>query len=264
MMLNIVNAQRFLKAQKWDMDRAEETWRGAVQWRKDFDMTGKRRHMDEMDASPGTDPVHDWVRSRESQWLGHDDKHGIPVIFDRCGSGDPGGIVRELGGDLDIFLQYAIEKVEKTLEVAIEKDCLDFGYVKVYDVAPVAESPHYYNRGWNSIAGFKKFAHIADSFYPERYRRILVLGTTMVSNLVWRACQPLVPEQSKRKIALFSTQAQWIPVVEEEIPLEQFHSYLGGTGSDDGVLFGGYVEPGEFERFQKKHIEASPSAQHDE
>jgi len=248
---NLVNARRFLQARGWNESVAESLWRKAVDWRINYKVTERRKKLHALKTlGPGVDPAFDFANRHWFVFKTAPDKHGVPGLVTRVGTADPYGIIREIDNQ-DHFIERMVDMLEQVIDEAIAKDVFDYGIVEIFDVREFKHVPNYFSRAYNSIGGFKQFAHIMDEVYAERVRRVVILGAPNVFRTIWNMVQSLVPKETKKKIVFTgaSDEHKWLEALRQEFPEESIPKYMGGGGSDEGVLDGLIVPKGSFQQF---------------
>jgi manganese-dependent ADP-ribose/CDP-alcohol diphosphatase len=263
MALSFVNAKRFLKARNFNVQKAETLWRSAVTWRKSFHVSERRARIIKSLQTPNKDARADFIHKHWMSWTPEHlhDQYGLRYHIFRAGTSDPAGLVREMGGNLDIFIENFIRVLETALEYAYEIGEEDRGIVELNDLREFPdEAPYYFHRAYSSVPGFAANTKILDNYYPERLRRVFIIGPPRVFGVVWKLVLPFVPPDTKKKLFWFNPnqQQEWVEKIGEDIPSNQLPQYIGGTAPNDEVKFGGYIPVDSFIEYEKQFLNIKP------
>jgi hypothetical protein len=76
---------------------------------------------------------------------------------------------------------------------------------------------------------YKAFLNIIDEVYPERVRKVLLLGPPRAFSLIWRMILPFIPAETKRKIAMPTKEEDIIHEFSQQgLSLEALPLHFGG------------------------------------
>ncbi|KAH9258679.1 hypothetical protein BASA81_003181 [Batrachochytrium salamandrivorans] len=256
---NLVNAKRFLQARNWNEQVAEKLWRKAALWRIEYKFTERRARLAKLrQMGPGFDAKHDFIERHWFQYPLANDMNGVPCLVLGASTADPYGIAQETDAE-DGFMDRILDSYERVLEVAIERDVLDFGLLEVFDLREIPLVPNYFSRATNSVMLFKSFAKIADEVYVERVRKVVLVGPPRMFSFIWNVFLPLIPAETKKKLSVLGKPDDWIKeFAKQGITREALPINYGGLGSDENIKIGKCVPKGSFKTFQVK--EFVPSA----
>lgn len=194
---------RFLRARQGNMQKALDLMGRALDWRRDF---GIDRRLSEWrsELAAGT------ARSRVVLKYWHidvigPDRFGLPIFLNRCAVLDAAGLVGEVG--TDVLIVHSCLYLEEALEAArlrmLKTGVLINSFVEIHDLGNYGLVPRWLQRAMGSIPMFKKVAPVMDEVYPERVRAAFLLRAPSAFSMVFKLVQPIVPEETKKKIKIY-------------------------------------------------------------
>ncbi|KAF7120624.1 hypothetical protein RHSIM_Rhsim13G0045400 [Rhododendron simsii] len=219
---------RFLKARKFDLDKAVHMWEDMLNWRKEH----------------GVDSIlQDFVYNEHEEvqrYYPHGyhgvDKGGRPVYIERLGKVEPSKLMRVT--TVDRFLKYHIQGFEKT-------------FTEKFPACSIAAKRHIDStttiidvHGVNWMT-FSKLAHdlvmrmqkIDGDNYPETLNQMYIVNAGSGFKLVWNTARSFLDPRTTAKIHVLGSKFQ--NRLLEVIDSSQLPDFLGGTcvcPGEDGCL----------------------------
>ncbi|CAA3016658.1 phosphatidylinositol phosphatidylcholine transfer SFH6-like isoform X3 [Olea europaea subsp. europaea] len=216
---------RFLKARKFNIEKAKCMWADMLQWRKDF---GADTIMEDFDFTELKE-----VQEYYPQGYHGVDKDGRPVYIERLGKIDIDKLMQVT--TLDRFVKYQVQEFEKTLAVrfpicsAAANRHIDTS-MTILDVQGL---------GIMSLTGpvvefIKVLQKIDNDNYPETLGRMYIINAGPAFQLIWTIVKPLLDPDTTSKIQVFGSNYQ--SELLEAIDASQLPGFLGGscTCSNEG------------------------------
>ncbi|MFS7897491.1 putative CRAL-TRIO lipid binding domain, CRAL/TRIO domain, CRAL/TRIO domain superfamily [Helianthus anomalus] len=211
---------RFLKARKFDIDKAVQMWVDMLNWRKDYgaDSILKDFVYDEYEE----------VQSYYPHGYHGVDKEGRPVYFERLGKVDPSKLMNVT--TVDRFLRYHVQGFEKA-------------FSEKFPACSVAARRHIdscttildvHGMNWMS---FGKVAHdllmrmqkIDGDNYPETLHQMFIVNAGNGFKLVWNTVKGFLDPRTTSKIHVLGNKYQ--SKLLEVIDSSQLPDFLGGSCS---------------------------------
>lgn len=209
---------RFLKARKFNINKAKIMWANMLEWRKNF----------------GTDTIMQDFNFKElnevQQYYPHGyhgvDKDGRPVYIERLGMIDIDMLLQVT--NVDRFVKYQVQEFERSLSIR-------------FPACSVAANKHIDSSttildvqglGLMSLTGpvveFIKVVQKVDSDnYPETLRRMFIINAGSGFKMIWNVVKPLLDPETTSKIQVLGSnyKSKLLEVIDEsELP-----QFLGGV-----------------------------------
>eukprot|EP00930_Biecheleria_cincta_P062629 TRINITY_DN48089_c0_g1_i1.p1 TRINITY_DN48089_c0_g1~~TRINITY_DN48089_c0_g1_i1.p1 ORF type:complete len:388 (-),score=67.60 TRINITY_DN48089_c0_g1_i1:57-1220(-) len=194
---------RFLRAQGGNVRSALTHLSEALDWRRDFDLERKLEAW-QLEWDEGKSARVQLLRKYDFVGCLGNDKEGLPVYVTRFSQGDPGGLVRELGEEVYMLriLQVMEGQAQASRSLFLKTGRLVLDFVEVFDLGMYGLVQGWLSRAWGAVPIYKRLAPLLDCAYPERVRCAMVLRAPAAFSVFWRIAQPLVPEETRKRVRI--------------------------------------------------------------
>lgn len=238
--LEFLKLLRFLRAKKFDVEKAFDYVVADTEWRFNCDVLRLRRQhvVDTIDCS--LEEIYKCLPT----WVQGHDKQLRPVSYQQVGKFE---IVQALKlTSMENLIKFHVWQQEQTLRMMYErsKRC---GYnIETFVVVLDAEGFSLRLGTGDAYLLMKALISLDSSHYPERLGTLVVINAPSVLWITWRIIQSFLDDVTRAKIKILSDQSEWQPVLQSLISVDQIPKKYGGLApnlSPEEALFS--MNPGD-------------------
>ncbi|KAG8995781.1 cytosolic factor, phosphatidylinositol/phosphatidylcholine transfer protein [Tulasnella sp. JGI-2019a] len=208
---------RFLRARKFDLEKAKLMIIEQEKWRKEFGTDGLAKHFDF--------PEKEQVNKYYPQYYHKTDKDGRPVYIEHLGRLDIDALykitteerlLRRLVSEYELSVNERLPATSAAVGHPVETTCT------ILDLKNVSIRQFYKVKDYVG-----KASGIGQNYYPETMGKFYIINAPFMFSTVWSFIKPWLDEVTVAKISILGS--DYKPKLLEQISAENLPEELGGT-----------------------------------
>ena len=224
---------RFIIARDRKMADAVSMFRETMRWREARGVNALRRELHAMashaDGSPSA-TRHAASRAHFFAGWGGCCKDGSPFFVEKMGTFDVAGANRDPAVYelmMDSYVTY-LETAFSACRLASARSGAMQRAHSIVDASDVSLAHA------SNVRVIKAVAKIGTSYYPEIMRKVTIVNVPWAFAAVWNLVAPLLPEQTRKKIAIYGK--NYLPSLLEEIDAAELPAQFGGAREEKNAV----------------------------
>ncbi|KAB2047297.1 hypothetical protein ES319_A13G035200v1 [Gossypium barbadense] len=209
---------RFLRARKFELDKAKQMWADMLQWRKDFRAD---TIMEDFDFKEYNEVIKYYPQGYHGV-----DKDGRPIYIERLGQVDANKLTQVT--TMDRYLKYHVKEFEKTFAVKFPAASLA-ARRQINQTTTILDVEGVGLKSFNKAARelLQRVQKIDNDNYPETLNRMFIINAGSGFRFLWSTVKSFLDPKTTAKIHVLGNKYQ--SKLLEVIDANELPEFLGGS-----------------------------------